>query len=87
MRGVILGGECTCVNEVALVHGGNSYNIRIGKSVRTGKRLFTVFRGDGVRVLQGSGWMPAAEMLNLVVGVTEGKLPVGQISIARCANA
>lgn len=81
MRGVVLGWECFDVNEVSLVHGGKSYNIRIGKLVGTEKRVFTIFRGDGVCVLKGSGYLKAAEILQRLVGVIEGKEPVGNISL------
>ena len=81
MRGVVLGWECSDVNETSLVHGGKSYNIRIGKLTGSDKRVFSVYRGDGVFVLQGSGYRPAADILKTVVGVIEGKEPVGNISV------
>ena len=81
MRGVVLGWECSDVNVTSLVHGGKSYNIRIGKLTGSDKRVFSVYRGDGVCVLQGSGYLKAAEILQRLVGVIEGKEPVGNISL------
>lgn len=79
MRGVVLGWECSDVNETSLVHGGHSYNVRIGKLTGSDKRVFTVYRGDGVCVLQGSGYNDAAFILKTVVGVIERREYVGNI--------
>lgn len=81
MRGVVLGWVCSDVNETSFVHGGKGYNIRIGKIFGLDKRVFTVYRSDCVCVLQGSTYRPAADILKTVVGVIEGKEPVGNISV------